>query len=303
MMQKAVWLSAVALAAALGVVSTARADITGKVTLDGAAPEAKEIDMSGVKECADKHADPVYEETVVADDKGNLANVIVYIKTDDASALGGEPPKDPVTLDQEGCMYKPHVLSMTTGQDLIVKNSDPFLHNVHSLATVNPAFNFGQPNKDPGKKADAPKAAEIFRVKCDVHPWMSAYIGAFEHPFHAVTKENGTYTIKGKLPDGDYTLVAWHEKLGESEQQISVKDGKATADFKIAAGAAAADPAKLPGVEVRLASEVSVKASNDAGCETKETCCPSMQEGAKPAGAVVQEQQPKRGAEPQAQVD
>ena len=158
-MQKAAWLSAVALSAALGVVSTARADVTGKVTLEGAAPEAKEIDMSGVKECADKHADPVYEETVVADDKGNLANVIVYIKTDDASALGGEASKDALTLDQEGCMYKPHVLSMTVGQDLVVKNSDPFLHNVHSRATVNPAFNFGQPNKDPGKKTDPPKAA------------------------------------------------------------------------------------------------------------------------------------------------
>jgi hypothetical protein len=305
MMYKATWMSALALSAALGVAGAARADITGKVALEGAPPEAKEIDMSGVKECAAKHADPVYEETVVADDKGNLANVIVFIKADDPTALGGEPPKQPAVLDQTGCQYVPHVMSVTVGQDLLVKNSDGFLHNVHSLATVNPAFNFGQPNVDPGKKADPLKATETFRVKCDVHPWMSAYIGVFEHPFHAVTKEDGTYAIKGKLPDGDYTIVAWHEKLGETEQQVTVKDGKATSDFKVNAAAAAADPAKVPGaVEVRLASDTTGAAKDD--CTVSESCCPSTNDAAKPTGAVVREQpteQPKQGAEPQARAN
>src|ERR1700727_3724402 len=92
-----------------GLASFASADVTGKVTLDGKAPEMKEIDMSGVKECAALHPDPVAEETVVAGDKGELANVVVSVKTDDPASLGGEVPKDAAVLEQQGCMYHPHV--------------------------------------------------------------------------------------------------------------------------------------------------------------------------------------------------
>jgi hypothetical protein len=107
-----------AAAMSVGFVSFAAADITGKVKLDGKAPDAKEIDMSGVAECKAAHTDPVYEEHVVADEQGNLANVVVYIKADDAAALGGEIPKEAAVLDQKGCMYEPHVLAMMVGQEL-----------------------------------------------------------------------------------------------------------------------------------------------------------------------------------------
>jgi hypothetical protein len=223
-----------------GLVSIASADITGHVKLDGKAPEPRPIDMSGVKECADQHPDPVNEETIVADEKGNLANVVVFIKADDPSALGGEASKEPAVLDQKGCTYVPHVLPVMVGQPMKVKNDDPFLHNVHSLAQTNPAFNFGQPNKDEGKPVDPPKAPEIIKVKCDVHPWMSAWIIVVDNPFFGASKEDGSYTIKGNLPDGEYTLHAWHEKLGEQDQKITVKDGKATSDFTFKAEAAAA---------------------------------------------------------------
>src|SRR5688500_7200543 len=141
-------------------------------------------------------------------------------------------------------MYVPHVIALMAGQPLKVKNSDAFLHNVHSLATVNPPFNFGQPTKDEGKEVESPKAAEVFRVKCDVHPWMSAFIAVFEHPFFAVSKEDGTFTIPGNLPDGKYTLVAWHEKFGEQEKEIEVAGGKAEgADFSFKAEGADAGKA------------------------------------------------------------
>ncbi|HMB96019.1 MAG TPA: carboxypeptidase regulatory-like domain-containing protein [Tepidisphaeraceae bacterium] len=221
--------------------SFASADVTGKVTLDGKAPEMKTIDMSGVKECASQHPDPVSEEVVVAGDKGELANVVVSVKTDDPASLGGEAPKEVAVLTQQGCMYHPHVLAMMIGQQLSIKNDDPFLHNVHSLAQTNPAFNFGQPNKDAGKPVDPPKAAEVIKIKCDVHPWMSAWLVVLDNPFFAVSAEDGTYTIKG-LPDGDYTLQAWQEKYGTQEQKITVKDGKATADFKFKADSAQATP-------------------------------------------------------------
>ena len=258
-----------AAAMSVGFASFAAADITGKVKLDGKAPEAKEIDMSGVAECKAAHSDPVYEEHVVADESGNLANVVVYIKADDPASLGGAAPKEPAVLDQKGCMYEPHVLAMMVGQDLLVKNDDPFLHNVHSLAQTNPAFNFGQPNKDPGKPVDPPKAAENIKVKCDVHPWMSAYIIVLEHPFFAVSKEDGSFTIKGNPPDGDYKLEAWHESLGTQEVQVSVKDGKAEVAEPItfkSQGAAA--PAQDNGV--RLASlQTEKKSGGDCACCTE----------------------------------
>jgi plastocyanin len=272
-MKKSVAVAAAALA--MAVSSFAFAEIKGKVTLDGKAPEMKEIDMSAVKECASQHADPVTEQTVVADDKGNLANVIVAIKKAEGQELSGEAPSEPAVLDQKGCMYEPHVLAVMAGQEMVIKNDDAFLHNVHALSTVNPPFNFGQPTKDTeGKKlgADAPKAEEYFRVKCDVHPWMSAYVGVFEHPFFAVTKEDGTYEINTKgLADGEYTLTFWHEKFAAetpAEMKVTVKDGKAEADHKFKAEAAAAEPADA--AKVILASDNKKAAEGDScpACKT-----------------------------------
>lgn len=269
-------MAALAVSGFASLASPARADITGKVTLDGKAPEMKEIDMSAVKECAAQHPDPVNEQTVVADDKGNLANVIVSIKKEEGKDLGGDAKTEPAVLDQKGCMYEPHVLAMQAGQPFKIKNDDAFLHNVHSLATVNPPFNFGQPNKDEGKDVDPMKAAEYFRVKCDVHPWMSAYIGVFEHPFFAVSKADGTYTIPTKgLADGEYTLTFYHEKFASDpdnlpSEKITVKDGKAEApEHKFKAEAAMAEP-KVK--DVILASS--------SGESQKPACC-QMEKAAK----------------------
>ena len=259
-------MAALALAAFTTVAS---AEITGKVTLEGAAPEAKEIDMSGVKECAALHADPVTEPGIVADENGNLANVIVAIKKEEGQDLPGDPSSEPAVLDQQGCMYSPHVVAMMAGQELMVKNSDPFLHNVHALSTVNPAFNFGQPNVDPGKKVESPKAEEVFRVKCDVHPWMSAYVGVFEHPYFAVSKEDGTFSIKAdELPDGEYTLTFWHEKLATEpvETKITVAGGKAEASHAFKAESAAAEP------DAAQAIMASTEGKDDKACGTG-ACC------------------------------
>ena len=214
--------------------AVARADVTGHVTLAGPPPDMATIDMSGQKQCAALHPDPVTEETVVVGDKGELRNVVVSLKrSDDDAPLAGEPavPTEPAVLDQQGCMFSPHVLAMRAGQPLVVKNSDPFLHNVHSQSTVNDAFNMAMPTKNDGERADPqPKAPETFKVKCDVHPWMTGWVAILNSPYFAVTGDDGTFDIKG-LPDGTYTLQAWHERYGVKEQKVTVKDGKATADF------------------------------------------------------------------------
>ena len=267
------WMFALAAAAGLGVGASASfADITGTVTFKGDAPEPEAIDMAAVKECAQQHPDGAFSETVVVND-GKLANVVVSVKAE----AGGDVPKEAAVLDQKGCQYAPHVIAMMVGQPISVRNDDPFLHNVHSLAIDNPAFNFGQPNKDPGRKVDPMKVAERFKIKCDVHPWMSAFVSVFEHPYFAVSKEDGTFTIKGNLPDGEHTLIFWHEKLAPGdgkEMKVMVTGGKAEANMEFD-GAAAADAGnQVPAVtEVKLAAYSAKAETTKAGAEKADKAC------------------------------
>ncbi len=207
-------------------------DVTGKVSFEGTAPKGQKLKMSADPVCAKAHKDPVVGEDVVANANGTLMNVLVYVK----EGLGSkkfDAPATKVEFDQVGCVYKPHVLGIQTGQELVVKNSDPTLHNVHSLSKANPEFNVAQPKKGMTltKKFDKP---EVFKVKCEVHTWMGAYIGVFSHPYYAVTGSDGSFNLK-KLPAGDYTIEAWHEKLGTATAKVKVgATGATTADFKFA---------------------------------------------------------------------
>src|SRR5205814_1176129 len=199
------WLLAGAASLAMSFGCFVRADVTGTAKLDGTAPEQKPIDMSAVAECNNLHPDPVTEENVVVNDKGMLRYVVVSVKKEDSPDLpAGEMSKEPAVIDQKGCMYSPHVQAMMVGQELKINNSDPFLHNIHSLATTNPGFNKAQSNKtpEPEKAPEQPKAAEYIRFKCDVHPWMSSCLAVFDHPYFGVSDENGKFTIKN-VPDGD----------------------------------------------------------------------------------------------------
>lgn len=197
--------------------------IKGKVLFGGTRPPAAEINMSAIPDCHKQHKTPVTEETIVASDKNELANVVVYLK--DGASLGGAVPTTPAVLDQKGCVYHPHVLPMMAGQPFIVQNSDPFLHNVHGFAKDNGEFNFPQQSKGERKKVDANKSVENYKVKCDVHPWMGAFIVILDNPFFAATKTDGTFEITG-LPAGSHTLVFWHEKLGRQEQSVTVTEEK-----------------------------------------------------------------------------
>ena len=207
------------------------AAVIGKATFEGTPPKPKAISMAVAPQCAAMHANPIFEEVIVVGAAGELKNVVVYVK--DGARLGGAAPTTPVILDQQGCIYTPHVVTVMVGQDLKAKNSDGFLHNVHGLCKENPEFNIPQQQKNQINKLDATQAPETFLVKCDIHPWMNAWVVVLDHPFSAVSGEDGTFAIKG-LKDGKYTLVAWHQKLGTQEAEIEVKNGKATADFKFA---------------------------------------------------------------------
>ena len=225
-------LGSVAVAALLiaGAGLAAAGDVTGKVSFAGNAPKPARIMMNADPVCVKQHKTPVVGEEVVVNTNGTLKNVLVYVK----EGLGSrkfDPPSAKLEFDQQGCRYNPHVLGIQVGQELEIVNGDPTLHNVHSLSKENAQFNVAQPKQGMRltKKFDKP---EVFKVKCEVHTWMGAYIGVFSHPYFAVTSDDGSFKLKN-LPAGDYTIEAWHEKYGTQTLKVKVAaSGAATADFK-----------------------------------------------------------------------
>ncbi len=197
---------------------------------DGERPKRSVLKMDADQYCAtankkkDGSPKKVGSEQAIVSKSGMVKNVIVYVK-DGLGDAKFDTPAEQAELNQQGCMYKPHVLSLQTGQPMLIKNSDSTLHNIHSFAEKQRGFNFAQPKKGDEKEVKFARP-EIVKVKCDVHPWMSAHIGVFDHPFHAVTGKKGTCDIND-LPAGEYTLVAWHETFGEMEQKVTVADGAA----------------------------------------------------------------------------
>lgn len=286
-------LSALALSAALAV--PAAADVTGKVTAEGNFPKPKEIKaISAVADCAKLHTDPIYEETYVIGEKGELKNVVVYVKKEEGQDLPGAAPAAPAVLDQSKCVYVPHVLPVMIGQKLQVKNSDPFLHNVHGLGRENGEFNFPQ-NKGDVKDLTGQynKTAEPYKVKCDVHPWMSAWIVVVDNPYFGATGDDGTFKITG-LKDGEYTLVAWHERLGTQEQKIAVKGGNATANFAFKPRTKASAEPK-PGVDFQEVTVAELTGAPSDPKAAKPACCGNCEKSdpkaTKPAEKVVKAKQ------------
>jgi plastocyanin len=215
-------------------------EVSGSVKLDGAAPKMRAINMAAEPSCAKEHAIPTTSEQVVTGDGGALANVVVYVK----SGLDGysfPAPATSVKLEQLGCQFHPHVMGVQVGQDFEVINSDRTTHNIHPIPAQNREWNESQPpGAAPIEKSFAREEVAI-PVKCNVHPWMKAYIAVLSNPYFQVTAKDGAFDLK-RLPPGTYTLVAWHELYGTSEQTVTIgpKESKSVT-FTFKATAAAGD--------------------------------------------------------------
>lgn len=211
--------------------------ISGKVNFQGQPPKYRPLSMDADAVCAAKHSGPVYPEVVVKNDNGTLRNVFVYVK----SGLEGKNfavPQQQVELDQEGCMYKPHVLGIQARQELKVVTSDNTTHNIHPLPKINREWNVSQPpGADPIIQAFSRPEVSI-PVKCNQHPWMRAYIHVMSHPFYAVSDDQGAFELKG-LPPGDYEIEAVHEEYGAMTQRVSVgPNASQSVEFAYTAGQA-----------------------------------------------------------------
>jgi len=186
--------------------------LSGTMSLTGKRPQPRRIETSSDPDCT--LASPKLATDWVEGNQGKLANVFVYVKSAALDGYTFEMPDSAAILEHKGCRYVPHALGLRVGQQLVVINSDQTTHNSHRYSKINPQWNQSQPaGGDPITSSF--KHSEFFiPFKCNQHPWEKAYVGVFDHPFFAITDADGNYLIEG-LPPGQYTVVAWHELLGE----------------------------------------------------------------------------------------
>lgn len=210
------------------------ASISGTVKFTGTAPANPAIDMSEEAACKSKHeGQPTDPEFVVND--GKLGNVFVYVKSGLAAGKTYTAPTSPVVLDQDGCLYKPRVFGVMTGQQIEIRNSDPVLHNIKAVPKENRGFNISQPTKGMTTTRTFAMREVVVPLECNVHSWMNAWVGVLDHPYFATSATDGSFKISG-LPAGTYEVEAWHEKLGAQTMQVTVAadEGK-TQDITFAA--------------------------------------------------------------------
>ncbi len=205
------------------------ATVTGKVAFEGTAPAPESLAMDADPNCQMMHPDGVNMDDVVVNSNGTLKNVFIYVK----EGLGNqnfEAPKDPVVFDQKGCQYHPRILGVQVNQPFEIVNSDSTLHNVHALPGKSAQFNVGMPIQGMKIRKTFTTPEVMVKIKCEVHPWMNAYVGVLNHPFFSVSGDDGNFQIKN-LPPGQYVLEAWHEKYGAVTQPVTIAAADETKDI------------------------------------------------------------------------
>ena len=209
--------------------------LTGKVNYKGKAPKKKPLRMDADPVCGAAHKKVPFNQSFIMNDKGYLKNVLVYLN---GIKYKGKTPETQAVLDQKGCMYSPHIQGMMVGQELLIKNSDATMHNIHAMPTINSEFNFAMPKVVKEKAIKIAKPEHAMYIKCDVHPWMKSYISIFNHPYFSVTDDTGHYQIDN-IPPGTYKVIAWQEKFKDKETKewktlnatVTIGDGDTGQDF------------------------------------------------------------------------
>jgi plastocyanin len=207
------------------------ADITGAISFKGTPPAEKEITpIMDDPNCSPMYSKAPMTHFYAVGANGGLADVVVSLKGITGKSTGASAA--PVVMDQKGCLYTPTIVAIQTGQKLVVKNSDPCVHNVHDKPTVdgNKESNDVQMPGGADLTYTFAKPEPFLKFQCDVHPWMFAWVTVFDSPYFAVSDKDGKFTIKN-VPPGKYTVEAVHRKLGSRTLEVEVKDAEAPANF------------------------------------------------------------------------
>jgi hypothetical protein len=194
--------------------------LKGRVTVSGNIPKDETIQVSKDQaHCGDS----LPREKYVLSGEGGVKNAVVFIEEIKA---GKALPSTPVEIDNVKCAFVPHVQVGAKGQDLIIKNTDPMLHNTHIYLDKKTVFNFALPVT--GMEIRKPvKKTGVMSVECDAHAWMKGYLYMHENPYITTTDKNGNFSLTD-IPPGTYKIKIWHEALGEQGQSVTVSGGGAT---------------------------------------------------------------------------
>lgn len=212
--------------------------IEGRVTFEGArAPAVQPLKLSADPFCERAHPEGLLDDHYKINARGEIADVVVYVRAGLPADAHYPVPAAPELLDQQGCRYVPKVFILRAGQKLRIATSDMTLHNVHASAHANRSFNLGMPTAGMVVERVFERPEVPVRFGCDVHPWMASYAAVLDHPFGDVTGEDGAYRLEG-LPDGVYQVEAWHPRLGRTSATLRLEGGGAVPhDFTLLAPA------------------------------------------------------------------
>ena len=207
--------------------------LKGHVKFDGKPPKKKTLRMDADPVCGSAHSGPVYTESFKVNDAGDLAECLIWLRNVEYS---GGISEEPAVIDQKGCIYIPHVFGMQAGQELLIKNSDSTLHNIHSMPKINKEFNFAMPKVVKEQTTSFAKSEpDPFYIKCDVHPWMKSWALVLDHPYFAVTDASGNFLIDG-IPAGTYEVVCWQERFAKKKisltETVTIDDGETNLEFQ-----------------------------------------------------------------------
>jgi plastocyanin len=203
--------------------------IRGNVRFNGTPPPPEEMPVTFSKRVCGR--EPKKSESLLVAENRGIQNVVVSLLKI-PKGLPTPTSEKPLQLDQQKCVFIPHVLIVPVDTEFDVLNNDETGHNFHAIGDKNPEVN---KNQSRNKRDPMPvKFAfpEVVRVVCDVHSWMSAWIIVAEHPYYALTDSDGQFRLEN-VPEGNYQLRAWHETLGEQTGEVTVETAQeATVDFE-----------------------------------------------------------------------
>ncbi len=203
--------------------------ISGSVHFEGPVPAQSVVQLGGWSECAAQHEDTVYAGDVLVTN-GGLQNALVYIK-DGLDERVFTVPEEPVENDQKGCVFLPRIMALRVDQSIRYLNSDPMAHNVHGLPRNSSHWNFSLGLKGTSRSISIAAEEVGIEVKCDIHGWMRSYLGVFDHPYFALSDQDGAFRLPN-VPPGEYTIAAWHERFGTRSQKIALPEkGEAVVAF------------------------------------------------------------------------